>query len=225
LANVVYELGRLDEALALYEQASREIVEKDVPSLFGERDLLIRAAIAYGRGNACWDSNRRSEARQLFADCFKLIDQSGEAAESPFTNAEHAWMLLTCPIAAPDHVSRGLNLAQSAVENLPAEITDPMDSPGLCQTVLGMARFRTGDWQAAAESLAKSVEMKTRIDHVDHLFLSMSLWQLGRLDESRRLYDEASQWVEKHKPADPQLKRFLLEAAALIGKAATGSGN
>jgi serine/threonine protein kinase len=226
LADVLYESGKPAEAETLYDEAARELEETGPSELFADREQLLRVHLHYGRGNACWDADRRAEAQESFRQCFECIEQLEEAMfDIPLTCSELAWMLITSPVSGPTEMARGLQLAQRAVAKLPSEVSEPTDSPGYCYAVLGMAHYRNEDWQSAADALTKSVELKTRINHADGLFLAMALWQLGKQDESRNRYSESLAWMEQLKPLNPQLRRFRTEAADFLSDSAAANGN
>jgi uncharacterized protein HemY len=88
---------------------------------------------------------------------------------------------------------------------------------GACQKTLGVARYRNGDWEGALAALNRSMELGAGGDGYDWLFLAMTHWQLGRLDEARAWYENAAGWMEQHSPHNKDLQHFRTEAAALLG--------
>ena len=88
---------------------------------------------------------------------------------------------------------------------------------GAFWNTLGTARYRNGQWNEAIERAGEVCGARLgRLVH-DWLFLAMAHWQLGHQEEARRQYDKSVEWMEKHKPADEELKRFRAEAAELLG--------
>ena len=61
------------------------------------------------------------------------------------------------------------------------------------------------------ESLRRGEDISPNI-----FYLATALWQLGVKEESRRWYDKAVEWMDKHKTNDKELVRFRDEAAKLI---------
>jgi tetratricopeptide (TPR) repeat protein len=84
-------------------------------------------------------------------------------------------------------------------------------------TVLGMARYRAGEWQAAATALETAARFRRGRDSSTYFFLAMSHWRLGQMDKAQEWYDKAVEWMDRNKPHDEELKRFRAEAAALLG--------
>jgi tetratricopeptide (TPR) repeat protein len=82
---------------------------------------------------------------------------------------------------------------------------------------LGVAHYRTGDWQAAIAALDKSMALGRGGDSIDWFFLAMAHWRLGNKDEARQRYVRAVQWMEKNAPGNEELIRFRAEAAELLG--------
>jgi tetratricopeptide (TPR) repeat protein len=103
---------------------------------------------------------------------------------------------------------RSLELAKQAVELMPED--------GETWNALGIARFRTGDWQGVVAPLEKSMVLR-KGDSFDYFFLAMAQQQLGKADEARSWYDMAVEWMDKHNPANPDLRRWRGEAEALLG--------
>ena len=82
---------------------------------------------------------------------------------------------------------------------------------------LGVAAFRASDWETAANVFHKSTTF-TGGGAYDLFFLAMTYWHQGNEKEAREMYDRAIAWTEKHKPQDPELRKFRAEAAALLGQ-------
>jgi len=78
-------------------------------------------------------------------------------------------------------------------------------------------QYRAGNYQAAGESLAKSMELRNGGDANDWFFLAMCHWQLGEKDVARKWYDKAVLWMDEQQPNDQELRRFRTEAADLLG--------
>jgi eukaryotic-like serine/threonine-protein kinase len=107
-----------------------------------------------------------------------------------------------------DH-ALALTLAKRAVELDP---TNP-DLP----ITLGIAHYRTGDWNAAIAALETSARLRQGGNGFDWFFMAMAHWQSGNKEEARRWYDKAAEWAKQRRPRDEELTRFRLEAAGLLG--------
>jgi WD40 repeat protein/serine/threonine protein kinase/Tfp pilus assembly protein PilF len=130
--------------------------------------------------------------------------------DSPLALNNLAWFLATCPDQKFRDSRRALELAEKAVKRLPQE--------GGHWNTLGIARFRTGDWKGAIETLNKSEELlKGKVLSFNAFFLAMAHWQLGQKAEARQWYDKAIVWMEQNRPQDKELHRFRAEAEKLLG--------
>jgi tetratricopeptide (TPR) repeat protein len=120
-----------------------------------------------------------------------------------------AWILATCPEARLRDTEQAVKLARQAVKLAP--------KAGTFWNTLGAALYRAGDWKGAIPALEKSMELGKGGDASDWFFLAMAHQQIGKKDEARRWFDKAAQWMDKNRPRDKELRRFRIEAAALLG--------
>src|SRR5262249_51229811 len=91
------------------------------------------------------------------------------------------------------------------------------------RTLLGVALYRAGDWQAAAEALRQAQELGKGVEPGTWLVLAMARWRLGERDEAQRLYDQAvarmdqnAGW-QKDRTQRDVLRGLRAEAAELLG--------
>ena len=82
---------------------------------------------------------------------------------------------------------------------------------------LGVAHYRATEWQAAVTVLEKSMKLRKGGNAFDWFFLAMAHWQLGSEEEAGQWYEKAVVWMDKNRPQDPELTRFRIEAAVLLG--------
>jgi tetratricopeptide (TPR) repeat protein len=91
---------------------------------------------------------------------------------------------------------------------------------------LGVALFRAGEWQGAADALGKSIQKRDNqklsgadvVDWItDQFYLAMAFWQMGRQEDARQWYERAIRKAVAMKSDDARLRRLALEASALIG--------
>jgi len=120
-----------------------------------------------------------------------------------------AWLLATCPHQRLRDPKQAVAHAKKAIELAPDK--------GMLWNTLGVAQYRSSDWKAAVEALLKSVQSRNGGDSLDFFFLAMAHWQLNEKDKARAWYDQAVTWMDKNSPQDKELKRFRVEAAALLG--------
>lgn len=147
-------------------------------------------------------SGRAHEAEEQLGRLLELAPNSDK-------QNEFVWILVVSPDWPDDAAILAVELAKGVVGKVPKE--------GRYWTTLGAAHYRAGEWNAAITALEKSMELRKGGDSHDGLFLAMAHWQLGDKEQARKHYDRAAQWMEKNRPQDKELRRFHVEAAALLG--------
>jgi serine/threonine protein kinase/tetratricopeptide (TPR) repeat protein len=120
-----------------------------------------------------------------------------------------AWRLATDPEPQRRDGRQAVAFARLAVESGPTN--------GYWVNTLGAAHYRAGSWKEAVTALQKSIELRKGGDSFDWFFLAMAHWQLGEKETARKWFDQAVQWMDKHKPRNEELRRFRAEAAELLG--------
>ena len=84
---------------------------------------------------------------------------------------------------------------------------------------LGVAQYRTGDWQAAIDAFRKSEELAPgEFLSFNAFFLAMAHWWLGKKEKAAEWFSKAVDWMEKHAKDNEELVRFKAEAEELLGK-------
>ena len=121
-----------------------------------------------------------------------------------------AWLLATAPEPALRDSDQALTFAMAASRQAPEDYQ--------VLNTLGVAYYRAGQWQAAIETLDKSVTRSPQNMYpFNGFFLAMANWQLGHQEDARRSYQASVESMDKHAPADEELRRFRAEAAELLG--------
>jgi tetratricopeptide (TPR) repeat protein len=120
-----------------------------------------------------------------------------------------AWYLVTCPEPSVRDPARAVELAKRAVALAPGE--------GTSWNTLGVAQYRAGDWNAAIDSLMRSLSLRWGSDDGDLFFLAMAHWQLGEKEEARQWYDKAVRWTKTNRPDTGAVREWSAEAAQLLG--------
>lgn len=146
----------------------------------------------------------------------KLADEFPDTPDShqqlSITRNEMAMFLATCPNLALRDPELAVELASLAVES------DSEDE--YFESTLGIARYRSGDWQQAVESMAKSREMGLEVEPLDDLYYAMALWQVGRNQESVDLYESVVTLASANDPEanerDEPLIALLKETQHLL---------
>jgi tetratricopeptide (TPR) repeat protein len=147
----------------------------------------------------------------------EAVAASKRAVELSPDNATYrnnlAWLLATCP----DPLYRDAPLAAEHAEKAVG-----LD-PGIVEAwnTLGVARYRTSQWQPAIDALTKAESLNpgTYFCH-NALFLAMAHWRLGDQAAARDWYAQAATWLDKQTAGellhDDELRRFRAEADELL---------
>jgi tetratricopeptide (TPR) repeat protein len=173
-------------------------------------DLLLAG------GTQAWGTGRFVEARDYYlrlVSALEVIPPTSLTTSGRHTGAlglnNLAWLLATCPDvavrdprAAVGYAQRGLGL-------------EPDD--GNTWNTLGVAYYRTGDWEESQSALKRSMELRNEGDSFDWFFFAMIHAKLGHLDRAREWYDKATRWSHQFRPGDPELYLFEVEAAGVLG--------
>ncbi len=80
---------------------------------------------------------------------------------------------------------------------------------------LSIARYRTGDFAGAIQTLALS-EKSSDVESHNAFFLAMAHARLGQHDEAAKWYAKAIEWMRQRDPNNRELQRFREEAAAVL---------
>ncbi len=162
------------------------------------------------------------------ADCWTALGQVGKAAQDRARqghrllnselvyNPNDIWahynlarLLATAPDEKLHDPKRAVELAEKGVQLAPAE--------GDIWNTLGAAHYRAGDFKQAINDLEKSMSLSNGGNSYDFFFLAMAHYHLGHKDEARTWQAKAVEWMDTHKPKNPELLRFRAEAVELLG--------
>jgi tetratricopeptide (TPR) repeat protein len=161
------------------------------------------------------DEFRRSNWTVLTRISFTLAENAFQknTALNPGKASAHgdfAFFLVTCPDPQVRDAAKALTHAQKAVA------LDPANADFVA--LLGMAQYRAGQWQAAAETLEKAIEWgPTRYSDHAKIFLSMAHHQLGDATEAHRWHRQTLLTEIKEDGSMEELRLLRAEAAALLG--------
>jgi eukaryotic-like serine/threonine-protein kinase len=126
--------------------------------------------------------------------------------DSPTTQNQLAWTLVSSPDPKEGDAVQAVEYAEQAVKAAP--------NMGNYKHTLGVAYYRLGKYDSAVKLLEEAMELRAGGDSDDWFFLAMSYWQMGDKVQARRWRDQASEWMDEHKPEDDELRRFRAEAEA-----------
>jgi eukaryotic-like serine/threonine-protein kinase len=195
------DAGKPKEAEESRQKAIR-LLESLQTQFAGNPDLL---ANFYNSGVAALiKAGQPQQAKEL---CRKLLDRA-TPKEGELLN-DLAWFLATAEVSAHRDPALAVELGKRAVELSP-------EVRGYWNT-LGVAHYRAGDCKAAVRSLEKSMQLSKGGDGDDWFYLAMAYWRLGHKEDARKWYGQASEWMDKNKPKNEELRRFRAEAEELMG--------
>jgi serine/threonine protein kinase/tetratricopeptide (TPR) repeat protein len=177
-----------------------------------EADFCKAIEVGSDRWN-CWrargvfysQQNQLEKAQADVAMAVKLCPSD------PTTLNNLCWSLATVVEGQP-------RFAQTAVELAERGLAAAPDDGSLWNT-LGVAQYRAGDWNAAIESLEKSINLQNGGTAYDWFFLAMANQRLDHKGEALMWYDKGAEWLDTHAPYDEELIRYRQEAAELLGVA------
>jgi serine/threonine protein kinase/Flp pilus assembly protein TadD len=229
LGIALQQLGRLDDAIAALQQATRLKhiffeAHQHLGEAFEAQGRLDQAVASFeqairlaevdplqsprdvvdlhlGLGGALFKQGKLDAALVAYGKVNQIAPDVGHNAL--------AWLWATCPEAQFRDPARAVAAATKAVQLNPR--------PGEFWNTLGVAQYRNGDWTAALEALNKSMSLRKGRDSEDFFFLAMAHWQRGEREIAREWYGRALAWVDTNKPRDEELRRFRAEAAELLG--------
>jgi tetratricopeptide (TPR) repeat protein len=205
-----------DAWLALGDHAAAARAAAEPPRLFPDSwrehfwavEMLVHC-IHLAQEDAGLPETKRRELTQTYAGAVRRHAREAVkwGGNDPNALDSLAWFLANSPgFRAPP---LAVELARQAVELAPRE--------GEYWTTLGAAHYRAGDWNGAVKALEEATARRKGGDGAGWFFLAMAHWKLGDKEEARRWYHRASEWMEKNKPGDEELRFFRDEAAQLLG--------
>jgi len=133
-------------------------------------------------------AGRPREAIEEYHRTLELAPGNKVAAPNFWPRVALARLLATSSDLQLRDPGQALALARTAVAQ--------MDREAHGWSTLGIALYRTGEWNASIDALEKAVELRRNNDAVDWLFLAMAHWQRGEKDKALQWYDRAEQWVD-----------------------------
>ncbi len=154
------------------------------------------------RGGVYMDLHQWNNA---FADFSRAADSDPKNASR---HAGLAWLMTTNRDPKGRDPRQALRLAKSAVQLVPKEV--------IYLRVLGVANYRSEQWQVAIEALTKSIESRGE-NPTDSFFLAMAYYQSGEKAQARTWYDRARQLMDKNPASWGDLRFFQEEAAQVLG--------
>ena len=177
-----------DAAISAYRKALA--LQPDSPELF----LQI--------GIALHKSGQSAKAEVVWKRAFAMRPTDGALY------AAVARPLALLPDATLRNPKRAVELATKARELSP-------DS-GEVWTSLALAQYSAQDYDAALESLWRSMALRDGGDGSDWLLMAMVNARLDRIDESRRWYDKATAWMGNRSQREEEMLLLRAESEELL---------
>jgi eukaryotic-like serine/threonine-protein kinase len=209
-ADMLTRLGRHAEA-AKAASAVPRLGAGRWQSAFVAAGLLARCA-GLATEDTALPEGKRGELARAYADeaRFWLQEAGRRAANDPRGLNHLAWLVAADTDPVLRDSGRAVEFAGQAVKQRP--------EVGAFWCTLGVARYRAGEWQAAADALEKARSMLAGPDGcVAGFALAMACWQAGQHEQARRCYDQAARDAAAMTPASRLVQDFRAEAAALLG--------
>jgi serine/threonine-protein kinase len=207
------QLGMPDAALASFSRG-RPIIERLTQEYPGQHTYAnIEAQILDGIGWATYAMRKEDAAADAFGRSLTVwtrLAREDPKVSGPASSA--AWLLADCPIPRLRDPAR-------ATELIRPYLTREPDSAGNL-VAYGLARYRSGDYGAAATALEKAVNLFPEVDEsrpTAELALVMARWQCGQKESSRELFARAAARIDKTGLRHPEYLALRAEAAALLG--------
>ena len=222
LGNPLCKQGKLTEAVTAYRKSIElnprfALAHMNLGAALGRQQKFDEAAAEFRKaiqlspsdatphmnlGVVLWKQGKLDEAIGEYRKAIELDPK--DALPHSFL----AWLLATCSDLKVRDPQRAVESAKKAVELAPKDCN--------CWGTLGTAQYRAGNWKAAVQALDKSRELRQGGDSFDWFFLAMTHWQLGSMDEARKWYEKAVEWMDKNAKENDELRRFRREAEELL---------
>jgi len=200
-------------AVALYDGLRREF--PDVPWYRRQTGTFWRAVGERLRRNGRFREGVEALRRALALQERLWHEVPGDPESKEWlanTQSLLAWVLAIRPDPEPGDAAEAVLHGRKAVE-LEPESHDRWHT-------LGVAYCRAGKWREALAALEKSRQLQPKEEESGSFqlfFEAMARAKLGDRKRARRCYDQAVQWMDKHRPDSADLRRFRAEAAEILG--------
>ena len=197
------------QAIALAEESVREASNAidAFSGWLGENSKPQHHAsiLRWNVANAYWELGDHDQANQI---AHKLTEEPRTEAclKDPAWLFNHAWHLANFPNATQAQVANALELAKSAWRQFP---NDPS-----AWHMLGVTQYRAQEFEQAAASLKKSLELRPSSTAFNHLFLAMAELQQGDVEKAKKNFEVGSRSLLSATPFRFMEYRDIREEAA-----------
>jgi tetratricopeptide (TPR) repeat protein len=153
--------------------------------------------------HASKDPPQWEDAARFYTAALALQPENA-AAQSDFARLLAYW-----PRPGVDHLEEALDLAKKAVKTAP--------TAWKYWGTLGIAHYRAGQWSDALTAFQETMKLRNGGTGLEWFYLAMIHGRLGEIEQARKWYDQALQWMEQNDPDNGELKNLRTEAAELLG--------
>ena len=165
-------------------------------------------------GIALYAAGKTERAAEMFQQALEHFEQAAiENPQDVNTRFWLAWFLVHCPDTRFQNAERAVPLVKEMLK------TAPQRPRPWC--VLGIAEYRQGHYEAAAQALNRTLELTSTGEYGLAAFTrAMVDWQMGRKQDALRRFQETEEWMTPGRKHQPDLARARNEAAKLLEIAA-----
>jgi tetratricopeptide (TPR) repeat protein len=199
-------------ALLVWERQNRGVPQPKWDRFMARGHLALADLLRRG-GRLAEAEEHERRSRKAVARWREAVDRDIERRPDDAASfSVDAWWLATWPVPAMRDAARAVELARKAVAAAPKNAA--------FWNTLGVALYRSGDWDGAAEALGRSRDLLGKDEPRNACFLAMTHWRRGDRDEARAQFARAvaaaagERWGTS---GDDEVYRFHTEAAALLG--------
>jgi serine/threonine protein kinase/tetratricopeptide (TPR) repeat protein len=203
-------MGRTEEAEAAFRRALA-ICTSEAASNARAIARFVSAWCYYELGVLREATGKPDDAAAAFRQAIGILEElTSQIPEEARYRGRLGWVLATCPAVQFRDPARAVRLARQALQREPGA--------AWYWGLLGIAQYRAGDSSGAIESLNKAMGLLNGGDACQWTFLAMAHERLGHREQARNWYEKAVAWAEKNRTSLSEYRRFLAEAAALLGR-------
>jgi serine/threonine protein kinase/Tfp pilus assembly protein PilF len=213
-AQVLHRMGRIAEAEGCYRQAVSILEDLVLEHPEDGTNLDTLAQSYQWLSNFLKETGREPEGARVFERARSYQERLAarvRESKNALMPGQVAWWLANSPCKRLRNPRLAVELAIRAVE-LPAQEIQEQ-----CWLVLGVARYRAGDWAGALQALQRSTHQGGGYPGNVWFFEAMTRCQLVQKEQARQAYDRALRWMLANKPYDDKLHRYRREAAGVLG--------
>jgi serine/threonine protein kinase/tetratricopeptide (TPR) repeat protein len=172
-------------------------------------ELIARCGAKAQQDESVLSVARDAEAQVYLEQARGLFQQALQTVgDHPAQQNDLAWFLAKQVSGPLHHSDEAVRLANQAVEQAPDN--------GAYWNTLGLAYYRSGDWNAAHEALEKSRALHGG-DSLDYFFLAMTDWRRGEKDQARQWYARGVADLSVDAAANEEVREFQAETEAVLG--------